>query len=188
MIITISGIPGSGKTTVAAILSKRLKLKQYYMGGIRRNIAKERGMTLDEFNKLGEKDPSTDKVVDDYLVKLGKEEDNFIAEGRTAAYFIPNSIKVFMDVDVRVGAERILKDMMHKKTREQRNEAEGKNIDEQVSLLKKRISSDKQRYVKYYGADMFDRKMYDLWIDTTKLSPQEVVERILGFVENHTNI
>jgi cytidylate kinase len=184
MIITISGIPGSGKTTVATILSEKLGFKHYYMGGIRRNVAKERGMTVDEFNKLGEKDPSTDRLVDDELVRLGKEEDNFIAEGRTAAYFIPNSIKVFLDVDLRVGAERILKDLMHKKTKEQRNEAEGKNIDEQVVLLNKRTKSDKKRYLKYYKVDMFDKKMYDLWIDTTKLSPQEVVERILEFIEN----
>lgn len=179
MRITISGIPGSGKTTVAKELAKRLNLKHYYMGGIRRKLAKEKGMTLDEFNKLGEKDPYTDKIVDDYLVKLGKTEDNFIAEGRTAAYFIPNSIKIFMDVDLYVGAERILKDIHEKGKQEERNEIAAQNIEEEVKRLEDRINSDKLRYKKYYNIDIFDRKMYDIWIDTSYMTSNQVIDKIL---------
>jgi len=185
MILTISGNPGSGKTTVAKLLSERLKLKHYYMGGIRRQIAKDRGMTIEEFNKLGETDPSTDKIVDDYLVKLGKTEDNFIAEGRTAAHFIPDSIKIFVDVDLRVGAERILKDLTEKGQKSVRNETSAVTVEGQMKLLKERNASDAERYKKYYGIDIADKKMYDLWLDTSDMSPEQVYEKIASFVRSY---
>jgi cytidylate kinase len=183
MIITISGTPGSGKTTAANVIAERLKLAHYYMGGIRRKVAKDRGMTIDEFNKLGEKDPSTDKLVDDYLINLGRTEDNFIAEGRTAAHFIPNSIKIFMDVDLKVGAERILKDLTEKGNAGVRNESAAASIDEQARLLKHRLESDRRRYMKYYSFDFLDKKLYDLWLDTSHLTPEQVIEQIVSFVK-----
>jgi predicted cytidylate kinase len=182
MRITISGMPGSGKTTVAKILSEKLRLKHYYMGAIRRDIARQKGMTLNELNRLGESDPGSDKVVDDYLVKLGRTEDNFIAEGRTASYFIPDSVKVFIAVDVRVGAERIIKDAVEKGKAAERNEQLADSVDEQAKLLQERIASDRLRYRKYYNIDIFDREMYDLWIDSTDMAPEQVVDQIMTFI------
>ncbi|MBU0540313.1 AAA family ATPase, partial [Patescibacteria group bacterium] len=66
MIITISGVPGSGKTTVAKILAERLGMKFYSMGDLRGKMATERGLTIDELNKLGETEAFTDNDVDTY--------------------------------------------------------------------------------------------------------------------------
>src|SRR3989344_2646137 len=107
MIISISGKPGAGKTTVANILAKRLSWPQYYIGEIRRKIAAKKGMSIQEYNKLGEKDPSTDIDVDKYQEKLGKTKDNFVIQGRTSFKFIPHSIKVYIDVDFEEGVRRI---------------------------------------------------------------------------------
>jgi len=159
------------------MLAQKLKLKHYYMGGIRRKLAKEKGMTIDDFNKLGEKDPATDKVVDDFLIKLGKTEDDFIAEGRTAAHFIPNSLKIFMDVNLRIGAERILHQL--KSQIHERNEVAAQTLDEEITKLKERMHSDRIRYKKYYAIDIFDKRMYDLWIDTSTMTPEQAVSKIL---------
>ena len=48
MIITISGTPGSGKSTVAKIIVETLNAERIYVGGIRRELAREKGMTLQE--------------------------------------------------------------------------------------------------------------------------------------------
>mgnify|MGYP001582568055 FL=1 len=181
MIITISGFPGSGKSTVAKILEKKLGLKRYYMGGLRREAARKKGITLEELNKLGETDPSTDKIVDDLLFKLGKTEDNFIAEGRTAFYFIPNSIKFFLDIDLKEGARRTFEE---KKKGSDRNETITKTVEEELELHKERIENDRRRYKKYYGFDCYDTSKYDFVIDTTNLSPEEVAEKMMKLIKN----
>ncbi len=180
MIITLSGLPGSGKSTVAKILAEKLGFKRYYAGGMRREAAKKLGMTIEEFNKLGEKDFSTDKPVDDFLAKIGKEEDNLVVEGRTAFHFIPNSIKVFLDVDLKEGARRIFEE---KKNANDRNEKATGSIEEELKNLQERMESDEKRYMKYYGFRCYDKSNYDLIVDTTKLTPQEVSQKILEFIK-----
>jgi len=184
MRVTISGMPGSGKTTVAKILAAKLKLKHYYMGAIRRDIAKQKGITINELNRLSETDPSSDKLVDDYLVKLGKTEDNFVAEGRTAAHFIPDSMKLFMAVDVNVGAERIIKDAKERGKAALRNEQLAGSVKEEAALVQERIESDKRRYKKYYNIDIFDPDLYDLWLDTTDITAEQAADKILKFIKD----
>jgi len=186
MIISISGKPGSGKSTVAKKLAKKLNYKRYYMGGLRRQAAREKGMTLAEYNRLGETDFSTDKTVDDYLEKLGQKEDNFIIEGRTAFHFIPHSFKIFLDVEAEEGARRIFKDL--EKSKQERNEA--KNLDSFKDVLKanqERMRSDDFRYKKYYNLDVFNKKHYDLYLDTTNLSQKEEFNQVFKAVNKVIN-
>ena len=111
MVITINGTPGSGKSTVAKKLAKKLDWPRFYGGGIRRMKAKSMGLTLSEYNKLGETDTSTDFEVDDYLKKIAKQHKNSIIESRTAWHLIPDSIKIYIDVDEKVGAERVFAEL-----------------------------------------------------------------------------
>ena len=112
MIISLGGTPGSGKTTIAKLLAQKLNWPHYYMGALRRQKAKKRGLTLAEYNKLGETDPITDTEVDEYQTQLGKTKDNFIIEGRTSWHFIPHSLKIYLIVDEQTGAERIFNNLM----------------------------------------------------------------------------
>ena len=52
MRITISGPPGSGKTTACNSLSQRLGYQAVVFGKIFRQMAADRGMTLVEFGDL----------------------------------------------------------------------------------------------------------------------------------------
>jgi cytidylate kinase len=179
MIISISGMPGAGKSTVAKILSRRLGMKRYYMGGMRRELARKRGMNLDELNRLGEKEDWTDREVDDYQAGLGRTEDNFIIEGRTSFFLIPHSFKVFLHVDADVGAKRIFEDV-HSNI--ERNEARYRDVRETSEAIRKRLESDRKRYRKYYDMDVFDTSKFDLVIDTTTMKPEEVAEKIIDAV------
>jgi predicted cytidylate kinase len=184
MIITISGNAGSGKSTLAEMLEKKLKMKRYYMGGIRRALAKKRGMTLAEYNKLGEKDPSTDREVDDYQTELGKKKNNIIVEGRTSFYFIPNSLKVYLYCDPREGARRIWKSLA--KDGAKRNE--GKGLTSYAAVLRsvrERQKSDMLRYKKYYHINVYDKRHYDIVVDTTKLGIKQVFEKMLKEIKKH---
>ena len=177
MIITLSGMPGSGKSTVAKRIAKKLRLRHYSTGDLRGKIALKHGMNIDELNKTGEKERWTDKEIDDYQKRLGKTKDNFIIDGRLGWHFIPRSVKIFLDVKLKEGAKRIF--MAGKRP----DEKKYRTINEALEEIKKRISSDKKRYKKYYNINPYLRKHYDLWIDTTNLAKEEVVDKVLEFVK-----
>lgn len=175
MKITISGKAGAGKSTVAKLLAENLNLKHYSIGDLMRAMAYEKNISLLELNKAAETDKSIDFELDKKLKELGKAKNNFVVDGRLTAYFIPNAeVKVFLETDDQVRAERILK---HK--RQQENGQDAKEI---LSSIRKREESEKKRYKQYYGVDYSDKKLYNFVIDTTNLAPDEVVEKIVEFV------
>ncbi|MBI4149228.1 cytidylate kinase family protein [Candidatus Woesearchaeota archaeon] len=181
MIITLSGTPGSGKSTVAKLLARRLELKHYSVGDLRGKMALEKGMTIDELNALGEKESWTDQDADEYQRKLGKSEDNFIIDGRLSWHFIPHSFKVFLNVDKKEGAKRIFRAVKRP------DEKEYKSAAEVLKEAQKRIASDKKRYKKYYGINPYLKRHYDLWIDTTRIPSEKVAEKIVENLKRKTH-
>jgi len=180
MIISLSGAPGSGKSTIAQLLADKLGWPRYYMGGLRREAAGKLGLTLAEYNKKGEDDPLTDSEVDEYQRQLGKTQDNFVIEGRTSWYLIPHSLKIYLDVAPEVGAKRIFANL---KEKNQRNEAAHLNsVTDVLESNQQRMASDKLRYRKYYKIDVYDQKNYDFYLDTTNLSKAEVFKAVYEFV------
>lgn len=181
MIISISGAPGSGKTTIAKKLAAKLGWPRYYMGELRRQAAKKRNLTLTEYNKLGETDPRTDLEVDEYQKKLGQTKDNFIIEGRTSWHFIPHSIKIYIDVAAKTGAERIFKELKNKNSRNEDRDL--KTPADVLKSNKKRLASDKKRYKKYFNINADDKKNYDLIIDTTNLNKKQAFDKTYKFIK-----
>lgn len=182
MIISINGPAGSGKSTIAKMLAEKLGWPRYYIGGLRREKARARGLTLAEYNRLGETDPSTDLEVDEYQTELGKKEDNFVIEGRTSWHFIPHSLKVYLDVEEKIGAERVFR---HLQTDNRRNE--DKDLDTAEAVLKsqrQRLASDRKRYKKYFGIDAYDQSNYDLVIDASRLSQEEAFARLWQYLQS----
>ena len=179
MIITITGLPGSGKTTIVKMLSEKLNVPWYSVGDLRGKMAKERGITIDALNEIGESEAFTDKDVDDYQTELGKRGESFVIDGRLSWHFIPNSFKLFLDVDSNVGATRIFE---ASKAGERSDETAYKDVDEAKQFIENRIASDSRRYQKYYGVDFLDRTNYDLVIDTSSMTPESIVERVIECV------
>lgn len=181
MIITISGTPGSGKSTIGKMLAKKLGWPRYYIGSLWRKIAKDKGLTLAEYNKLGETDPSTDLEVDAYQKKLGQTQDNFIIEGRTSWYFIPHSLKLYLDVNERKGAKRVFQELQKQNTRNE--DINLKTANDVLASHRRRKKSDHKRYKKYYHINVFDKKNYDLVLDTTNLNISQVLEKIYNYIQ-----
>jgi len=186
MVITINGTPGSGKSTVAKKLAKKLKWPRFYGGGIRRMNAKAMGLTLAEYNKLGEKDPSTDFGVDSHLKKIAKKHPNCIIEGRTAWHLIPKSIKIYIDVDEKVGAKRVFNELKkHNKRNEDKNLH---SITEVLKSHKQRKLSDYKRYKKYYHFNLYNKKNYDFILDTTNLNKKQVFSEIYNYIKKQLKL
>jgi CMP/dCMP kinase len=185
-IITISGTPGSGKSTIAIQLAQKLEAERIYVGGIRRDLAKKKGMTLAELNIYALTHPETDVDIDKLVAKNTKElakTSPVIAEGRTMFHFIPDSIKIYIKSNFDTGAERIWKALQFKENKDARNEANVSSLEELKIKLHEREGSDIMRYKKYYDINHTDLSNYDIIIDTTKLNRQEAAKKTLEAIK-----
>ncbi|NCU44623.1 hypothetical protein EOM71_03020 [Candidatus Falkowbacteria bacterium] len=181
MIVSFSGWPGAGKSAVAKRLAVELDWPYYSMGQLRRQAAKRRGMTLEDYNQLALTDIATDLEVDDYQAQMGREQDNFVIDGRTSWHFIPHSYKIFLTVDPLVGAQRIFQDLQKS---DERNE--GEHLDSVEAVLAnnyQRVENDRQRYQQYFNIDAYDLANYDEVVDTTNLDLEQVVARVIQLVK-----
>lgn len=182
MIISFCGDNGSGKSTTAIKVADALGYKHYHMGQVLRDMAKERNITLEELNELRNEDPNFDKAVDDFLIKLGKESDNFVIESRTAWHFLPNSLKIYLKVEEKEAAKRVFLELQGENKRN-----EGQNLDSEEKVLKSIIArgkNDNKIYMDLYGIDIRDEKHFDFVLDTTRLSIEEVFEKVMEFINS----
>ena len=73
MIITVSGSPGTGTTTLARALSVQLGLSWVNSGELFRKIASEKNISVKEMNRMAEKGPEIDYLIDDAQRSLARE-------------------------------------------------------------------------------------------------------------------
>lgn len=178
MIITIGGAPGSGKSTVGRMLATRLGLPFFSMGDIRRRYALERGMTIQQLNELAVRDPESDHLVDEYQRKLPLTESSFVLDSRLGCHFLPDSIKIYLTVDRQAAAERILT--------QRRDSEQWDSVEEGMAALAAREEGDRKRYMRLYGIDPCDTRIYDIVIDSTGKNPLETMEEIVRVLKERS--
>ncbi|MBT4516448.1 MAG: AAA family ATPase [Candidatus Komeilibacteria bacterium] len=186
-IITISGPGGSGKSTIAKALVKEYKAERIYVGGIRRQIAKDKGMTLSELNEYALTHPETDIDVDKKAAQDARDfakDSMVIVEGRTQFYFLPESIKIYIKVTLEEGAKRIWKSLQKEEIKQERNEAKVNSLDELIIKNKRRQEIDKERYKKYYNLDHTDESQYDFVLNTTNINAAEATQKVVNFINS----
>jgi CMP/dCMP kinase len=171
--VTIAGDIGSGKSTIAKRLAERAGVEPLSTGGIQRQLAQARGLSVLELNKLAEEDPSIDKEIDGYLMAL--PPGHLVVESRMAWHFVPDTLKVYLYISDRAAARRILG--------AQRSDEDYRSISDPTRPILARRESEIIRFKKYYGVDIDNLLNYDVVIDTTFVPVEDVVERITGFTE-----
>ena len=185
MIITLGGKAGSWKWTVAKLLSEKLGYEIISIWNLKRKLAEEMGLSISEFNLLGEKPENQhefDLKYEEYQKNLDLNS-QVILESRLWFLCQPNAFKVFLNVSDEVASQRILND---KRTTDQFFSPE-----EALEVTKKRNEDDQNRYLSLYNIDLWDPTQYNLTIDTSSLTPEEVVEKILIefniYIEKNSN-
>ena len=169
MQITISGHPGSGKSTVAKLLAQEIGYEYHSIGEFMRQMALEKGISLHELGLMAEKSKEIDHELDEHQMKLN-ECDNFVLDSRLGFYFIPRSIKIYLNVEMGTAAKRIYEHVREGESFENHQHA--------VEMIKRRIESEKIRYKNHYGI-LMNEGFFDVIIDTTNKDPKQVVEEIL---------
>jgi len=170
--ITITGDLGSGKSSVCTILQEQYSLRRYSTGVIQREIAKKYQMTTYELNKYMEDHPEIDHEIDEGLRNLAKVEENLIVDSRMAWHFVPDTFKVFLTVDIQEAARRIM-------AAERGDTEQYSSMEDAIEQLRARKQSENSRYLQQYGVDCADLNNFDVVIDTTDKTPQEVADEIM---------
>lgn len=177
-IITINGLPGSGKSSTADGVAEALSYKRFSTGDFMRNIALSMNISLNELSKIAENDEGEiDKKIDDENRKLN-EQDYFVIDSRLAFHFIPDSFKVFLDLPLEISKERIMNNLTTNNLRAQSENA--KDAEEVYAQINERLESEKKRYLQFYGVDYTNKDNFDLVIDTNKNNLEQVIQIILN--------
>jgi cytidylate kinase len=174
MLITVSGPPGSGKSTTAELLADAFDLDHVSGGDIFRELADERGYTPLEFNKLAEENDEIDRDLDRRLHEIAVEEDRLVLESRLAGWLAGDQadFRFWLDAPARVRGHRIA-------------EREGKDPERATEETKAREASEAQRYAEYYGIDIRDLTIYDLSVNTARWEPAAVLDMLVTAVERY---
>ncbi len=171
-IIALAGDLAAGKGAVSEILIKDLNYGIYRNGAYARKLAKEMGLDITSFNAFLAEHPEIDLQIEKSASEYAKDHDNFIIDARLGWYAVPESFKVYLRVDIDVAAHRAFNDHDRKSTE---NFA---TVEEQKADMIRRFNMENERYWKLYKVHKEDMSNYDLVIDTTKKTPQEVAEII----------
>src|SRR5215510_3330761 len=87
MIVTVSGLHGTGKSTYAAHIAKGLGLRHVSAGVLFRRIARERHVSLEVFGKEALEDPSIDRLIDEETMKEAELGD-VVIDGQLAGWVL----------------------------------------------------------------------------------------------------
>lgn len=183
-IITIAGSLGSGKSSTAKRIVEILGYKFYSNGDFMRQIATERGISLQELSKIAETDPSVDIALDDRNREMGKESD-IVVDSRLGFYFIPDAFKVSLELESTAAAARILKDAEVNPNRYKETNDKFDGVESIALSIEERLASERKRYKELYGIENHrDPKNYDLVINTATIPLESVAQKIVDEYNN----
>ncbi len=176
MLLTVSGPPGSGKSTTARLLAETFDLEHVSGGDIFRQLANERGYTPLEFNKLAEKNDQIDRDLDYRLREIAIESDDLVLESRLAGWLAGGhaDFRFWLDAPLTVRGERIA-------------EREKKAPTRAAEETRAREASEAVRYEEYYGIDIEDLTIYDLSVNTARWEPDAVLDMLVTAVEEYND-
>ena len=168
MIITVSGAPGTGTTSLSRSLAAELGLRWINSGEIFRKIAEQKNVTMRELNRLAEKGPEIDYLIDDAQLALAREAGG-VFEGRLSGHLLAADLKVALKADIKVRAGRIAR-------------RESKILEDALQETRAREESEARRYKMYYNIDINDLSIYDLVVDTGRFDESETLSTVLAAV------
>jgi cytidylate kinase len=170
VLITLSGLPGSGTSTVARTVASHLGIDHLDGGTVFRTLASERGLSLAEFALVAEADDSIDRALDDRLVERARAG-RVLLESRLAGWLATRAdlpaLRVWIACDEVERARRV-------------GGRDGHQDEAALAANRAREASERTRYLTYYDIDLTDLSVYDLVLDSTATAPEALVEQVVA--------
>ncbi len=176
MIITISGLHGTGKSEIAKLIADRLGILYYSTGQMFRDLAKEKNMTLEEYTNYVEHHPDIDKELDNKVVNIAKKG-NIIIDSQLSGYILKSiaDFRIHLTCPLELRVKRM-------------SERDQTSLEEKLKETTLREKSELERFKKLYNIDISDKnlinELFDLVINTENLSIEEVLDKILSEIKN----
>tara|TARA_Y100000588_G_scaffold373362_1_gene447110 strand:+ start:3444 stop:4007 length:564 start_codon:yes stop_codon:yes gene_type:complete len=176
LMVTISGPPGSGTSTLVSKLSEFLGWSSINGGEVFREEASRRSISVEELSARAKEDLDVDRELDKLLQsRMSSEDCPEIVESRLSGWWAHKNdidcLRVWVQVSDHERAMRIKK-------------REGGSFDECLARSRQRQSDDMDRYRELYGINLDDMSPYNLIIDADEKDEDEVFEIVVNEMEN----
>lgn len=168
--ITISGKIAVGTSTLASNLKESLSWKYINAGAIQREYDRKNNINENKQGALSRSDEH-EREIDNLTQELLRNEENIIYEGWLAGYMAQN-INGILKVLVTCSQYNVRVDRVVNR--------DGVTVDEAKHWIKTREAENIKKWHRLYGEkDFWDRKYYDLIVDTYTMGPLETAGRVL---------
>ncbi|MCA9361975.1 AAA family ATPase, partial [Candidatus Kaiserbacteria bacterium] len=152
-IITISGKPGSGKSSTADKVAELLGYTRHSSGDMVRRVLAKNHMTLEEYNAKARTNHDLDDQVDEQLRALRDKKD-IVVDSRLGFYWLPESFKVYLDLDLEIATARIFKDTISNSARSAVGTS-STSLTDVSRQVRERMLTEQSRFRELYGVDPY---------------------------------
>ena len=182
IVVCISGMAGTGKSTLAKKLAKKYKLRYYSGGDALKELAKDEGYDSSSrgwwespeglsFLEKREENLEFDKAVDDKLLEYA-QQGHVLLDSWTMPWLLKTGFKIWLVASIEKRAERIAK-------------RDKISIKEALRALKEKEARTKAIYKKLYGFRLGeDLQPFNLVLDTDNLNAAEVFKVLCMVIDN----
>lgn len=181
-VICISGLAGTGKSTLAKKIAKKYKLNYFSGGDALKDLAKQQGYDISlqgwwespvgiNFLKERASDPKFDKAVDDKMLEYA-EQGNVLLDSWTMPWLLKGGFKIWLEASFEKRAARVA-------------ERDKMTLDEAIKMLQEKETRTKAIYKELYGFVLGqDMAPFDFILDTDNLGADEVYAVLCKVIDN----
>ena len=161
--ICISGLSGSGKNAAGEALARMLGLRTVSFSF--KDTARAGGQTLMKVQRKANASAKMDKALDAKIARAAASGDCVVTTWLGPWFVRKADLRVWLKAGVRERAKRIAN-------------RDGMGLPNALAHIRKRDADNIRRYKRYYGLDITDHSRFDLIIDSSRFTPEQIAKII----------
>jgi predicted cytidylate kinase len=168
--ITISGLPGSGTSSLCTRLAELTGWEYINAGQIFRDLAAELGVSLVDLGQRAEADGDIDRQLDERMTRQASDVDGCVLEGRITGWMLQRhgveAFKVWVHADIHTRARRVAG-------------RDAQSFEEATAAILEREQSEHLRYAAHHDIDLSDLSVYDLVVNSDEADAESLARQVV---------